>query len=121
MSKTKAPAHLKAAGKSLWESIAGPYDLRPDELTILDSACRTADRLTILDAAWVESGMPMLTKGSMGQEVIHPLVGELRTHESALASLLARLKLPDEPGGERANQHRDAANSRWAQAHGAGA
>jgi hypothetical protein len=67
-----------------------------------------------LRSAWEESGRPMLTKGSMGQDVIHPLIGELRTQEAQKASLLARLKLPDDASGEPANQNRAAAQTSWA-------
>jgi hypothetical protein len=56
----------------------------------------------------------MTTKGSMGQLVIHPLIGELRAQRSARAALLRQLKLPDDASGEVAtNQNRDAANASW--------
>lgn len=125
MSKNPAPSTLSDAGRALWSSIAGKYELRPDEVSILTLACETADMLAILDAAWVDAGKPFLTKGSMGQEVIHPLVGERRQQSAQQAALLARLKLPDDATGGagtgETNQHRAAAQSKWAQAHGKGA
>ena len=108
-----------AAGQSLWDSVAGTYTLRVDEQAILARACKTADRLDELEAAHIELGRPFLTRGSMGQDVIHPLIAEIRVHEAHLSAQLAKLKLPDTPGGEKANQQRAAAQSRWAQAHGA--
>lgn len=121
MSEGRAPEHLKAAGSSLWESIAPKYVLRPDELARLEAACRTADAIQMLEDAWSSLGFPMVSVGSMKQEVIHPLIGELRTQRSALASLLVGLKLPDDEVGEPANQQREAANSKWATGKGRGA
>lgn len=109
----KPPSELSTAGRALWNSIAGKYELRPDEISTLLGAARAADMIAALRKSWVESGRPMLTKGSMGQDVIHPLIGELRSQESQKAALLARLKLPDD-GGAEVNQNRDAANSSWA-------
>lgn len=114
MSKQKAPAELGKAGAALWQSIAGKYELRPDEAATLLGAARAADMIESLRGAWEADGRPMLTKGSMGQDVIHPLIGELRTQESQKASLLARLKLPDDATGVEANQNRAAAQSSWA-------
>lgn len=123
MSNPKPPATLATAGKALWEAIAGKdkYVLRPDEAAVLVQACETADMIAILDQAWGDLGKPFLTRGSMGQDVIHPLIGEKRTQAAALAKLLAQLKLPDAGEGAKPNQQRGAAQSRWAQAHGASA
>lgn len=114
MSKSKAPADLQDAGQSLWSSIAHKYEMRPDELATLHGACRAADMIETLRKAWTDAGCPSLTKGSMGQEIIHPMIGELRTQEAQKASLLARLKLPDDAtGAAPSNQQRDAANAKW--------
>lgn len=115
MSKSKAPKSLQDAGKALWESIASKYVLRADELTRLEQACKTADVLSMLEGAWAESGFPMVSKGSMGQEVIHPLIGEIRTQRGVLDRALSGLKLPDdESGAVPVNQNRSAAQSSWA-------
>lgn len=122
MSQIPAPSHLSDAGSTLWESVAGKYELRPDESEVLRRACETADMIAVLDAAWAEAGKPFLTRGSMGQDVIHPLIGERRAQASSLAALLRQLKLPDDAGSSAApNQQRSAAQSRWSQAHGKGA
>ena len=120
MSKPKPPASLSIAGKSLWGEVVSKYDLRVDELAVLESACKTADMIATLDKEWDALGKPFLTRGSMGQDVIHPLIGERRAQQSQLAKLLAQLKLPDDNAGATPNQQRGAAQSRWAQ-HGAGA
>jgi hypothetical protein len=109
----KAPVGLGKAGKAQWSSIAGSYKLRADEFTILEGACWAADMIVMLRDAWIEAGSPTETKGSMGQQVIHPLIGEMRTQQAAQAALLQKLKLPDANDVPAANQHRDAANTKW--------
>lgn len=120
MSKPKPPTSLADAGKALWVDVVAKYDLRVDELAVLESACKTVDMIATLDDEWDALGKPFLTRGSMGQDVIHPLIGERRAQQSQLAALLGKLKLPDDPAAGASNQHRSAAQSRWAQ-HGAGA
>jgi hypothetical protein len=121
MSATQAPADLGDEGQALWDSIAGAYTLRPDERATLEDACRITDMIAELMTEWVDSDKPMTTKGSMGQQVIHPLIDKLADHRMKRATLLGRLKLPDEQGGAVPNQQRDAAQSRWAAAHGSSA
>jgi hypothetical protein len=121
--KSKAPASLEKSGQSFWAAVTSKYELRVDELAVLEAACKTVDMIATLDKEWTNLGKPFMTRGSMGQDVIHPLIGERRTQQSALAALLRQLKLPDDAadaGGE-SNQQREAAQSRWAAAHGAGA
>jgi hypothetical protein len=123
MSKPAAPNGLRSVGARLWRDVVGKYDLRVDELTVLEAAARATDRASLmrdeLDA------MPLMVTGSTGQQVVNPLVAEIRAHEAQVASLLARLKLPDDPAGAteqpRSTQARAAAQSRWSTAHGAGA
>lgn len=118
MSKIEAPKTLDAAGKALWARVVPAYTLRVDELAVLEAACKTADMIATLDKEWDALGKPFLTRGSMGQDVIHPLIGELRAQQSQLAKLLGLLKLPDEvTGAVGANPARAAAATRWK--HGA--
>jgi hypothetical protein len=115
MSKPKSP--FGPAGSELWESIAPKYDLRPDELRILSDACHMADVIALLRSEFAADGRAMV-KGSMGQPVLNPLLAEQKTHEAALAGLLTKLKLPDEPGegsgaGDASSPARKAAAARW--------
>ena len=121
MSKPKPPTSLAAPGKALWNDIVNKYDLRPDELRTLEDMCAASDMLAELMKAWNDLGRPYISKGSMGQEVEHPLIGSIDKQRKARQSFIRQLKLPDDPTGVRPNQQRDAANSRWAQAHGQGA
>jgi len=114
MLKPKPPEHLSTHGRALWDEIAGKYQLRPDELRMLADACAASDMLKAFEDAWREQGYPLTTKGSMGQLVEHPLIGSIDKQRKARQSFLARLKLPDAPGGEKPNQQRSAAQRRWA-------
>jgi len=120
--KPAAPDGLGDGGRAMWGGIVKLYDLRPDELSTLEDACRITDMIDALDSAWAEDGRPMTAKGSMGQLIIHPLIGEIRTQRMARNALWRQLKLPDAGDGVgEANQHRSAAQSKWAAAHGKGA
>lgn len=121
MSNEPCPDGLAKAGSALWVAVVSKYTLRVDELAVLEAACKTADKVAMLEDAWVELGRPYMTRGSMGQDVIHPLIGEQRTQNAALAALLGKLKLPDDGAVGLPNQQRDAAQSRWAAEHGKGA
>lgn len=118
MAKITAPRGLKASGKKLWDATTEKYEMREDELVVLKDACGEAD---LIDRMVKELATQSLTvSGSMGQLVAHPLVQELRQHRATLATLLGKLKLPDDAVGA-SNQQREAAQSRWAAAHGASA
>lgn len=122
-SATTAPTALKkpGAGRRLWDSIAKEYDLRPDELRILEDACFEADLVEVL--AKEQREQPVMITGSMGQKVLNPLIAEVRQHRATLSVLLAKLKLPDaeEPdegavapaADDRSSKARAAANARW--------
>lgn len=116
MSKPKPPATLSDAGASLWKEVVNKWDLRADELRTLEDACAASDMLADFTRAWHELGRPYMTKGSMGQEVEHPLIGSIDKQRKARQAFLRQLKLPD--GGDsteaRSTQARAAANTRWA-------
>ena len=88
------PAGLKEAGLRLWNSIldAG-YELRPDELCVLEQAAKTADVISRLERAAEVSELTAF--GSQRQVIIHPVITELRQYRAVLARLLAQLALPD--------------------------
>ena len=114
--KKKPPTTLGKSGSALWREVLAKYELRADELRILEDACAERDLIEQLSAAL--QGAPMIVKGSMGQEVINPIVSELRQHRSTFASLMRQLKLPDEggasdEGGELSAKNRAAAQARW--------
>jgi DNA-binding ferritin-like protein (Dps family) len=110
----RVPAVLGKDGKKIWSAITAKFDLRPDELVTLEDVCLISDVIALLETAWADEKRPMTTKGSMGQQVIHPLIGEIRTQRMARNSLWRQLKLPDDAVGPAVNQQRDAANVKHA-------
>lgn len=110
------PTPLGLAGSaSLWEHVTSTYDLRADELRVLEDACREVDLIEAMQVE-LDAADSFLAKGSQGQPVAHPLVQELRQHRATLKSLLGSLKLPDEDGraaSSRSEQARNAARARW--------
>ena len=125
MVKVIAPKGLRTAGTSLWGDVTSKYELRVDERVVLEKACRASDRLVMMEDELGRSDL--MTTGSTGQPVVHPLVAEIRAHEALVASLLGKIRLPDDPAGagnaagDRSASARQAAQSRWASAHGASA
>lgn len=109
-----APKNLTVAGRRVWRAITDKYDLRADELRVLEDACREADLIDVLSAA--AKGAKLLLHGSQGQPVINPLISELRQHRATLAGLLRQLRLPDttDTPQTRSEQARAAVNTRWA-------
>jgi hypothetical protein len=104
-----APKGLGSAGAKLWKGIAGNYELRADEVRLLEDASKIADAITQLEDAM--RGEPLLVKGGNGQLTLHPLLVAQQSHRTALASLLKQLRLPEVVG--RPNPHREAARARW--------
>ena len=122
MSKPKPPLTLNDAGKSLWNDVVGKYDLRTDELRTLEDACAATDMVATFTEAWIELGRPFISKGSMGQEVEHPLIGSIDKQRKTRQAFIRQLKLPDDPSAAtQVNAQRAGGNSRWANAHGKGA
>jgi hypothetical protein len=66
----RAPAGLGTAGRHLWRRITEGLRLRPDELALLEAACRTADDLAALEGA-LRKAKPVVT-GSAGQLCPNP-------------------------------------------------
>jgi hypoxanthine-guanine phosphoribosyltransferase len=113
-----APRALSTKARKLYNDITKNYDLRPDELMILEAACFEVDLIDRLQEE-LDSGAMTVT-GYSGQDTANPMITEVRQHRMALKSLLAQLKLPVEEvpkAGETAEEisakARKAANARW--------
>lgn len=124
--RPQRPYGLDETGRSLWDAIALNYALRPDELHMLEQACREADIIAHLQESLIDA--PVRTRGSQGQEVADPILTEIRQHRATQATLLKALKLPDAPGAfggagrDRAKvseSARKAARARWGSGSGA--
>lgn len=126
--KKPAPRGLSEKGNKLWNRIIEEYELRPDELRTLEAACRASD---LVDRMWSEGKTAeLVTVGSMGQAVLHPIFPELRQQQAALVSLLKSLRLADvaDEGGaavgspvgdSRSTAARAAAKAKWNKSYGA--
>ena len=96
MSGRRAPSGLSRWGRELWKSVVDDYELRVDELELLEHACRQPD---LVDRMQGELETAQLTvKGAYNQVTAHPLVSEIRQPRTVLAGLLGKLKIPDLPG-----------------------
>jgi len=119
MKKPAAPAKLGEKARKLWDEIIGTYELRADEVRILEDVCREIDLVERLEEEFRDA--PTMVKGSMGQMVANPVLQELRQHRAVVARLLGQLKLPDEDGRQAesvSNAARKAAMARWSRRSG---
>jgi hypothetical protein len=89
----KVPSGLAARGRKLWHDVTKSHNLRPDQLQILLEYCREADLLDDLSAE--RKGAPITSRGSMGQEVEHPVLSALRQHRSTFTTMYRALALED--------------------------
>ena len=113
------PPVLGTEALRLWGEVNAVYQLRPDERRLLEDACREIDLIEQMQSALPKDKRELTTRGSMGQAVSHPLIGELRQHRMTLAGLLKQIKLTDvEPSKNRdatetETAAREAAHTRW--------
>ena len=100
------------------DRVLDAYELRPDELSLLEAAARTEDTIGQLQAALEEADL--MTVGSAGQPRANPLLAELRGERTILNKLLISLRLPADEvreaseGLSRSTAARKAARARWA-------
>lgn len=92
-SKPTRPGGLKKRGAGFWNRTLANYVLTDSETQLLAEACRTLDNLDDLAKCLQEDGPTV--KGSMGQTIVHPALGEARGQRQVLHKLLAVLALPD--------------------------
>ena len=118
MAKIPAPVTLDEAGSALWDDVTSKYALRADELRTLEDACTATDMIALFTEQWREQNRPLTSRGSMGQEVEHPLIGSIDKQRKARQMFLKQLHLPDDSAGEIPNQAREAATASWAPAAG---
>ncbi|RFZ47670.1 hypothetical protein DAVIS_00385 [Mycobacterium marinum] len=91
--KPRMPRGLGTEGQKLWQSVVAAFELTatddPDKLRILFDACQTADLVKRLGDAAAKATLTV--RGSMGQEVINPLIAQAQSSRMQLAQLLGRL------------------------------
>lgn len=118
----KPPSDLarNGRGRRLWNFVTAQFDLERAEVELLHEAARTLDRIDELRAQVDEDGA--MTRGSTGQPVLHPAIGEERLQRGLLARLLGQMRIPaatdaagDEPSviSLTSARARRAARARW--------
>jgi hypothetical protein len=78
----------------LWRNTFELYELNPAETAVLAEICHITDEIAALESA-LGALRSLTTKGSRGQVVPHPLLGELRQHRETMRRLVRQLGLPD--------------------------
>lgn len=116
------PAGLGDTGQAMWKAMTAVFVFQPHEAFVLESACRQADDVAMLEASIAETGATVI--GSTGQERMNAMVTEARQGRLAMSKLLGDLALPaipdDADGSTGAPQTiaqrraARAANTRWA-------
>lgn len=91
MEEPKTPTHLLAAGRELWKASLADVEFSPQELSILEEACRTRDNVRALDAAVRKDGV--MIASSQGSR-LHPAIAEARQQRRVLAQMLVTLQIP---------------------------
>lgn len=80
----QTPKGLSARGRRLWQEINEGHELDPMQKVLLEEACRSADRLDMLDG--------MVREGN------EAALAEARQQQNVFKQLLASLRLPDASG-----------------------
>ncbi|QKZ22072.1 hypothetical protein [Streptomyces chartreusis] len=114
-----APDGLGERGLRLWTDTLADLEMDPDELLLLEEACRLADELDEMGVLLANSAM--LSKGSRGQPVANPLIREIRGHRLALSRVLRQLGAtrPGEEDQERLTPSQRGRKAAIARHHGA--
>ena len=105
----------------MWRSVTERWALDPDEAELVAQACSVADEILRMRIELAKA--KLLTTGSTGQEVVSPLVGEIRASREQMRKLLTVLRRPalldDVSGSTISDVARNAAAARWVRRHGA--
>ncbi len=94
MSLPQPPHSLDVAGRRLWRSVVGDFDLSESERSLLALACQAADDAARARAALTASGS-VTARGRYGQPVLHPAVMVARQAEASVARILGQLHVID--------------------------
>jgi hypothetical protein len=118
METPKTPKGLQPAGRRYYRQMVQEYVFDVEGLELLRQAAHEVDLIDRLQGQ-IDADETLVVRGSQGQPVSHPAVGEIRQHRQALIALTRALQLPSEdenaPGRvlTRSEQARRAAAVRW--------
>jgi phage terminase small subunit len=102
------PAGIGPAGRKVWRDTLSDYTLTPAEISVLHALCTATDQLRRIENA-IKGLRSLVSNGSQGQLVGHPLLGEYRAHAETVRKLAAQLALPDttaKPAKRKTNANR---------------
>lgn len=109
------PSGLTADAQALYAEIANRYELRPDEWSVLEAACRSLSLAEELTLAYERDPEPMV-RASHGGMQVNPLLIEAERARDRMAKHLRQLRLPDETGVSpfsHAARGRKGGETRW--------
>jgi phage terminase small subunit len=92
MNFPKSPAGLSTSSRKLWSHVVEVYDLRQDELAVLEEACRALDRAAEAREHLKKDGL--LLPGRFGPRS-HPMQAVENSAALRAAKLLRQLGLGD--------------------------
>src|ERR1700743_1958441 len=87
-----APKGLGVAGRRLWRSVLGDFELAEHERALLAQACAVADVCGLLQAQ-VDADGPLM-RSRLDELRAHPALVELRQQRQLLARLIVALRVP---------------------------
>jgi hypothetical protein len=120
MRRPRAPEGLDGPGLALWRAVTGAYELAPHEEELLRQACRVTDLIAAMDAVVAVEGL--MSEGSMGQSVRHPLLQAAADQRRLLDGLFRSMALPmpgEVVGRRRSPAAVASAQARWRAQRGA--
>jgi hypothetical protein len=113
---SSVPSGLSSGGAGLWDALlaqdASLADVLNPSRQMAVEACRTKDRLDLLDD--VCRTEPVMLDNGKGQPVAHPAWVEARQQGNALKQLIVALRLPDRATGKRPQVQRGSSPVRGA-------
>ncbi len=91
----RAPRGLKTRGRAVWRELHEQFDFAadPHRHLLVEDICRTTDVIDRLQS--VVDTEDLRVRGSQGQPVAAPAIGELRAQRALLGQLITRLGLPE--------------------------
>jgi hypothetical protein len=111
----KNPTGLRARGRRLWREMHETADFTgcPEAAMVLEQACRVADEIERQHKLIAKAGDDTRVMGSTKQPVSMPEIGDLRSNQALLLSLLKAINPADENTLTRSDFGRMGAAARW--------
>lgn len=110
--KPPVPEGVNDRAATFWRARTSKFEFNPSELVLMTEIVRVMTRVDELTVILDEQG-PMGV-GSKGQQIVNPVLGEIRAQELVLHRLVGSLNLPGEQStSAQSARGRKASESRW--------